>query len=550
MSFSLKQLQRSLIFLVLKVLVFTGIAVFSMYYLYQHQNNLGLYLLSVLMVAMGLAIVIFLFIRRYLRGVKDQLRSLIVLEHWAEQAKVSETYPNLPKNEHLLTQTIVDLLKKLARANQVESHFDMKVRGSALLDAQTGVGNREYFNSRLEALLKEEEMQGVLYFIHFNHFDVIHSLYGERQVNTLLTTLVSTIKHRLKTFANSYVARRSESEIALVIPGIFIVEAEKLATKLIHSFSTVPLPVGVNHEEFVHIGMSYFSHAESAYQIKSEADMALRSAQLLGPSQWFMYEPGEVEHVCAKGSLQWRTFLERAIANNAFVLFFQPVIAKDGEVTLHHEVLSKVRDVDGSLISARVFLPMAKKCGLANTIDLLVLEQVCRLLSYDNSQQAYCSLNISIESLLTKDFTAQVLHVLTEHQIQAAQLIIEISEYHLVNHLDELMPVLNNLNQMGIKLLVDKVGQYIESSHYLMRCPISFIKLHRSIVLNIHKKPENQIFVQSLKTLCATNNVEVYALGVECNEEWQVLMRIGVNGGQGHYFTEPVAQVAKAIHLP
>ena len=74
------------------------------------------------------------------------------------------------------------------------------------------------------------------------------------------------------------------------------------------------------------------------------------------------------------------------------MIFFQPVIASQSDQILHHEVLSKVRDNQGKLISARVFLPMAQKCGLNARVDLLVFEQVCRLLQYEKKQQEACSL--------------------------------------------------------------------------------------------------------------------------------------------------------------
>lgn len=496
-----------------------------------------------------LVITVLVFGYRIKSNSRAKLDSISQLEQWADISEVCSEVQLLPKSNDSLTIAINKLLTQLHEAKNTDSHFDRTLRGNVLLDRQTGVGNREFFNNRLEALLKEEDIQGAVYFIHFNDCELVQTLYGEKQAVALLDALIENIKYCLKHLASYFIARRAEFELAVIIPGIFFTEAEKLAGKLAKSLITVPLPVGVNKEEFVHIGVSYFSQAENAYQVKSEADMALRSAQLQGPSQWFMYDPGEVEHASAKGSLKWRTFLTQAIEKNAFVIFFQPVVAKDGEQVLHHEVLAKVRDIDGTLISARVFLPMANKCGLSQTIDLLVFEQVCRLLTYDKNQHDTCSLNFSLESLLSRDFVTKVVKVLDNNKELATRLIVEISEYHLANHVEELKPVLNELHRLGIKLLADKVGQHIESAQYLKSCPINYMKLHRSIVLNIHHKPENQIFIQSLRTICDANRVHMYALGVESFDEWQILLRLGINGGQGHYFTEPVAQVAKAIHL-
>ena len=263
-----------------------------------------------------------------------------------------------------------------------------------------------------------------------------------------------------------------------------------------------------------------------------------------------MYEPGEVEHVTAKGSLQWRTFLEKAIKNNTFVLFFQPVISTKSHAVLHHEVLAKVRDVDGGLISARVFVPMAVKCGLIKKIDVMLLEQVCRLLTYDKHLKDDCSINLATETLLDKSFIPDLITILKRYKRVTSQLIFEITEFHLANNLETLLPVLNTIQQLGIRILVDKVGQYITPAEYIKLSPLSYIKLHPSIVLNIHQRAENQVFIRSIALLCEQKKIAIYALGVESIEEWGTLTKLGVEGGQGHYFTEPVSQVAKAIHLP
>ena len=479
-----------------------------------------------------------------------ELKHVTALEKWADLSRICGEIQVIPDTEDNVSQTIVKLNQQLQIAKNSDTHLDNVLRSNALLDKDTGVGNSEFFNNRLEALLTEDDCNGAVYFIQFKDFDLVHSLYGEQQALTLLNNLIQTLKYRLNSLPNYFIARRDESELAIIVPDIFFNDAEKLAGKLLKGLCSVALPVGMNKDEFIHIGVSYFSQAENSYQVKSEADMALRSAQLQGPSQWFMYDPGEVEHASAKGSLKWRTFLNHVIAKNAFVIFFQPVISVNNERILHHEILTKIRDTDGSLISARVFLPMAKKCGLIQQIDLLVFKQICRLLTYDNQQKEHCSLNLSIESLLSTDFMNMFLSVLKEYPDIHEKLIVEISEYHLVNHLEQLQPSLAVLNQLGIKLLADKVGQYVVSSQYLTICPIHSIKLHRSIVLDIHKKTENQIFIQSLKAISDVQKVNVYALGVENIDEWQTLKRLGIHGGQGHYFTEPVAQVAKAIHLP
>lgn len=471
------------------------------------------------------------------------------LENWAALSRIHGKYQPI-KAQEPISESIAELLHKLHEAKANQGHAELKIRERLLLEPETGVGNREFFNNRLDALLKEEDARGCVMLLCFKDFDAVQATYGGQTALAFVEQAIALIKKRLVNFNNYFIARPNSAELAILMTGLYADEAQKLANKLLASINQIPLPVGVAKDEFTHIGVVCFAGDNQAYKIMAEADMALRNAQLQGPSQWFMYESGEVARESAKGSLKWRTFLARAIEKNAFVIFFQPVIASQSDQILHHEVLSKVRDSQGQLISARVFLPMAQKCGLSAKIDLLVFEQVCRLLQYEGKQPDACSLNLSIDALLDEYFIEAVYNKLAQVPDIANRLIVEISEYHLVTQLNKLAPVIRLLDELGVKILADKVGQYVVSTDYLRDCPIRFIKLHRSIVYHVHEKIENQVFIQSLKARCLQHGVKIYALGVESKDEWRTLVHLGVTGGQGHFFTEPVAQVANAIVLP
>ncbi|WP_448213595.1 EAL domain-containing protein [Colwellia sp. MEBiC06753] len=471
------------------------------------------------------------------------------LENWASLSRIHGKFQPIARQEQI-SEAIAEMMQKLHEAKNTQGETELSIRERVLLDAETGVGNREFFNNRLEALLKEEDARGVIFLICLKDLDTVQAMYGNGQAIEVVEQAIQLINKRLKNFSHFFIARPHQDELALLLPGLYSDEAQKLGDKLISSLKTLPLPVGIDKDEFVHAGIVCFSDESQGYKLLAEADMALRNAQLQGPSQWFMYDRGEVAVETAKGSLKWRTFLTNAIEKNAFVIFFQPVIASQSDQILHHEVLSKVRDSQGKLISARVFLPMAQKCGLSVKVDSLVFEQVCRLLKYESNQRDACSLNLSIDTLLDEQFIEVMFTKLAQMPDIACRLIIEISEYHLVSHFNKLKPVISLLDELGVAILADKVGQYVVSTDYLAECPIRFLKLHRSIVYQIQQKIENQVFIQILKARCKQHNVKIYALGVESKEEWQTLVHLGVSGGQGHFFTEPVAQMANAIVLP
>ena len=476
----------------------------------------------------------------------DPMRTL---ENWVALSRIHGKYQPIQVKDPI-SESIAEILAKLQEAKANQGKAELQIRERLLLEPETGVGNREFFNNRLDALLKEEDVRGAVILMCIKDFDTVQSTYGMQPALELIEQAILLIKKRLANYSNYFIARPNDAELALLLPGLYPNEVEKVADKLLASLTQISVPVGVAKEEFIHMGAVCFVSNNQAYKVMAEADMALRNAQLQGPSQWFMYDSGEVASESAKGSLKWRTFLESAINKNAFVIFFQPVIASQSDEILHHEVLSKVRDSKGKLISARVFLPMAQKCGLSAQVDLLVFEQVCRLLQYEKKLHEACSLNVSIDALQDEKFIEAMFTRLAHAPEIAQRLIIEVSEYYLVKKHDKLLAVLTLLHELGVKILADKVGQYVVSTDYLRDCPISYIKLHRSIVYHVHEKIENQVFIQSLKARCLQHSVKIYALGVESKEEWRTLVHLGVTGGQGHFFTEPVAQVANAIVQP
>ena len=469
-----------------------------------------------------------------------QLASIEQLEYWAETFNNQNKTELIAASNNPIVTAINRLQQQLVQAQNHEIQIEQRIRQQVLLDDETGIGNREFLNNRLEVLLLENH-RGALLLIQ-GCDDLLHQTDTNQAIN-LLNNIIPLIKKRLHHLSSYFIARVGECEIAILLPGLYVDETKKLADKMITALLTLDLPRSINKDGFMHIGISCFTCEKQSFQILSEADMALRSAQLQGPTQWFMFAPDEVAKVSAKGSLRWRTFLTLAIKNNDFIIYFQPVIASFDKKIIHYEILSKVKGEQGKLINARVFLPMAKKCGLSKDIDMLVFQQLCQMLQKTPRKQIKYSLNFSVETLLSPNFLVDFMIISKLYPAIVHQLIIEVSEYHLTSNITALTIVLEQLNNKGIHLLVDKVGQFGVSSNYLTLCPISYLKLHRSIVLNIDEKLENQIFVRSLELICEENNIDIYALGVESFNEWQTLIKLGVNGGQGHYFTVPVANV-------
>lgn len=492
----------------------------------------------------------YLWFSQQLDGIEElALRSRLILQGKHEQALAT---PGNGK-PRLINRALTKLLEELQDAQKERGRFDKFIRSNTFLDAETRIGNRLFLNNRLDALSHNQAMlaHGVIYLLEMDDLDLLQQSQGEAVTKELLNSTVNAISQLLQTQANSIFARRSHNQFAIVVPQISLIEADQFASKLLKICLSQPLPDVENSDNFFHLGCAYFTAGDNAAQLIEEADMALRAAQLQGNSNWFMYDKGAIDEEFAKGSVRWRSFLENALVQRRFFPFSQPIIDSDGNEH-HKEIFTRARDNQGALIRATLFIPMANKCGLMPQVERQIIERVLLLLSSElsdgvsNAQtvkksapQIY-SINLSLDSLMSRAFTQWLKTTLLEYRHLTTRLIFEVSEDIVIQHQEKLQPKLDMIRKMGARLCVDHVGQQVVGTYYIRECHFDLIKLHRSIVRHIHLRPENQLFIRSLIGGLYRTEVQVCAEGVEVFEEWQTLQILGVGAAQGMYFSEPI----------
>ncbi|MBV7316822.1 RNase E specificity factor CsrD [Shewanella sp. NIFS-20-20] len=491
-------------------------------------------LLVILLVGSG-----YYWLRQQLQGIESLARrSAMILRNDLTQA---ELYRDRAR-PLVVNRALSRLLAKLQDASRERARFDTFIRSNTFLDPQTGVGNPMFFASRLEALSLDQKMilPGVLFVLELEELDWLQQNHGDAVVVPLLVNLCEAISGLINSLPNSIVARRSDNQLAIIVPQISLAEAEGLAKKVIKICLAQPLPQMEEPDNFFHLGLAYFREGDNQQQLLEEVGMALKAAQLQGNSSWFMYDKGAIDEEFSRGSVRWRSILENALEKRQIKVFCQQVQAADKQV-LHAEVFTRVIDHHGSLIRATLFMPMAQKCGLMPMIERQAIEIVAGNLENERRGKPTYSLNLSVDSLLSKTFIHWFKSFLLEHRNITGQLIFEVSEEILVKHGTVLAPTLAMIKAMGCKLCVDHVGLQVQDSEYIHELNVDIIKLHRSVIRQLNQRPENQLFIRSLMGGVFRTDVKLLAEGVETFEEWQTLIILGVDGGQGGFIGEPLA---------
>ncbi|RLV58154.1 RNase E specificity factor CsrD [Parashewanella curva] len=505
------------------------------------QHQISQFELILLLVTLGL-IGLFTFygyrwIENQLNGVEElAARGQMILEKRFDQA-LSEKGRGQPR---IINHAMTLLLEELKDAHKERSRFDKYIRSNTFLDPDLGIGNRLYLKNRLAALSNEQGMlsNGVIYFLEMEDLDLLQQEEGEDAIRSFLTTCLSAIDIALQSQANSFVARRTFNQFAIVIPQLSLQEADTLAARILKICLRLPLPTSKRMDDFFHIGGAFFSVGDDSKSTLEEAEMALRAAQFQGNSSWFMYEKEFLIEDVRKGSVRWRSLLENAIEKQRFVAFVQKVIDID-QSTLYFEVFSRIKESKDSFIRASQYTAMAAKCGLMPQIDRLTIESLLRLhLSKKHSKQSQYCINLHVDSLLSESFRDWLTSFLNQQITYVPQLIFEVSEPVAVKHAAEINQVFALVSSLGAKISIDSVGQQVVGSQYLKEMKVNYVKLHRSIVRQIHLRPENQLFVRSLYGALYRTDAKIIAEGVEVFEEWQTLRVLGVSAGQGLLFSD------------
>lgn len=458
-------------------------------------------------------------------------RVLIQLETWASRQAKDDNFKFFITTEDFhLVNTVRRLNQQRIQAKKGGQEIDHMIRSQTFLDKLTGLGNRRYFDNRLEALLQEEgDVTGAVFFIHFAPLDKLRTLQGKRATSHYVKNYASLLTPYLDDIQQSIVARLSYSEFAILIPYIDQAVVEKIASDVVNRSERFALPNNLDQGRVCYIGVKMFNQTETPFHILAEADLALRAAQIQGPSSWFMYESSNLPVSEVKGSVRWRLALNKALEQNNFLLDLKPVLDFNGNV-MQYEANVKMVDEEDKLISSNIFMPMARKSGVIKEIDKVALSLITEELKHQDSSKI--SVKIHIDSMLDREFDLWLVKFLKKHIKDMPRVIIEVSEFDLTHNVKKVRQLLKIVKRYKGNVMVSQVGLYVVDLGYLNRVEVDSLKLHHSITGLVLNNEDNQLFVRSLVGVANAQKQQVIATGLDSEMQIQRLQKLGVDAYQ------------------
>lgn len=487
-----------------------------------------------------------LWLRRQLRGVEllaqrgqhilsgnpGKLRHDVALE-WPPVVSAALTY----------------LQDGLEDSKKERSRFDTFIRRNVFIDKQLGIGNRIFFDNRVEAALSDAEYSaGAMLLLSIDGLELLKKEHGEGTAQSLLLQASELTASFTQRFSGAVQARYARDTLALLLPNISKQETLTAAEQLWRQLLRLDWPAPLDPERQLFIGAVCYQPGEWLAQIEEEAEMALRGARLQREGGFFLYDKVLRVEANGKGSVRWRTLLERQFARGQLTYQIQSAWSCQPAEPVLHELLARLPDGRGKLLPAASFVTMVEKVGMQRELDRLMLGNALALLPTERSVPL--ALNLHPQSLLDNAFRHQLLMALLRiGKRRASRLVIELNEALVSRYQEGLRAPLRELRLLGCQLAVDHAGQDVVSTHYIKEFELSYLKIHPSLVRDIASRPLNQMAVRSLVGGCL-GQTQVIAVGIQNEQEWQVLQSLGVSGGQGFWLDQAMQGDKRVLIAP
>ena len=414
----------------------------------------------------------------------------------------------------------------------------------ALHDTLTQLPNRRFLMEQLGKVLsmaRRRKFMVAVLFINLDHFKTVNDSLGHHAGDQLLCDVAERLRQSVRD--TDLVARLSGDEFVAVLTDIHTPDdaalvADKLIDTMRSAFTVGNLPLTMSPS----IGISLFPGDDTTVQgLLRCADTAMYHAKDSGRGNRQFYQPGM--GVRATDVLQQERQLREAIANNAFVLHYQPQISLADGSLKGFEALVRWRHPERGLLGPDEFITFSESRGLITPIGRWVMHEACRQLkAWQNEGLAMVpvAVNLSALEFRQRDVAGELAAVLHATGLEPRFLEIELTESVLMHHTGQVLETLNAIKALGVGVTIDDFGTGYSSLAYLKRYPIDKLKIDRSFVMDTPQSADDVAIVTAIIQMGHSLQLKTVAEGVETAEQKELLHRLGCDLVQGFLVSAPM----------
>jgi cyclic di-GMP phosphodiesterase Gmr len=456
---------------------------------------------------------------------RDQARQVLLTTH----------RPVRIADRNLLLSSSADISEQKA----LEDHLFR----SAYYDELTGLPNRGVIEHRANSLLQRDQPHGrfALAFLDIDNFKHINDYYGHPIGDALLIEVAKRLGMDLR--ESDMLSRISGDEFLLLLNPIQ--SEQEVAEYIRFTLERLRAPYFIDGSEVfasTSIGISlYPEHGRSYELLRQNADIAMYRVKNDGKGSAAFFDSSMEREALARTKVEQA--LRLAILEKRFCCAFQSKVDIRTQDIKGIEALVRLRDDEGVIQAPGTFVNLAVELGLIDELTHLVLAEIVKSIDLINETfgpDASISINVAAKQACNREFMGPFAQAL-EATGYPERFMIEVTEDAFVTKTqfqEEILPIFRKL---GVRISIDDFGTGYSSLSALADITADEIKIDRSFITDIHKRPRSQGILRAIESLSEALGMTVIAEGIETFEELAYLQAATkIRYAQGYYFSRPI----------
>lgn len=422
--------------------------------------------------------------------------------------------------------------------------MERKLDYLAYHDTLTGLPNRILFLDRLEHAVKRARRDNTLLALlvaDLDQFKDINDSLGHLAGDILLQIAGQRFHNSVR--SSDTVARIGGDEFTLLLENVTHIDiVENVAEKILAEFASPFEIEGNKLYVSASIGVVLYPMADDDVDdLLRAADTAMYYAKAAGRNCYRFYQASMTEK--AHNQLSLASNLHYALEHDEFSLVFQPVVELETHYIQGYEALLRWHHSELGWVSPTEFIPVAESTGIIVQLGYWVLRHACRsfkAIAPQVNSPISISVNVSGYQFHDKDFIANFSTILTEENMAAQGLVVEITESQLMEDTQASLWALNALREMGCRIAIDDFGTGYSSLNYLRIFPVDILKIDRSFIADLTTDANSKAMLNAILVIADSLDLRIIAEGVETQAQLEILRELRISAAQGFYLGEPM----------
>jgi diguanylate cyclase (GGDEF)-like protein len=455
---------------------------------------------------------------------------------WVEDAGVcrsnDEGHPSVAQGT---LRVINDRREKEERLHFLGSH-----------DELTGQLNRTRLTEELTRFLahaSQNPAKGAFLLAGINDLTLVNETYGYDVGDEVITIVGRRIGRALR--GKDCIGRFSSNKFGVVLTDCSEEGVEAIARRLMATIrdSVIDTSVGAVATSLSVGAVLLPEHAHNAQAAISRALQALDAARGSRSDRLSLYQPCERRESERRRAVAMADEIVRALNDRRMILALQPIVTSRSHEPELYECLLRMKRLDGTIVSASEFIPIAEQFGLAKLVDHRALELAAELLR--SMPHIKLALNVSAATATDPQWLEGLEAFIAKGQDLAERLTVEITETAAISDLEETAKFVASLKALGCRVALDDFGAGYTSFRNLRLLGVDMVKIDGSFIQNLGTQAEDELFVRTLIELAKSFGITTVGEWVGDEKTVKLLEKAGVAYMQGYFFGAP--EIAKPI---